>query len=262
MCPFDRQLRTAERVSGRCLGDRRHTGALWIFPPARQGAGRYRGSADGGAGVAAGRKARSIARVIVATDDERIAAPVRAAGGEAMMTSPAHQSGTDRIAEVASKDHRRHLSQRAGRSAVHRSRRSRRAGGARCVTDASIQMATLATPIADHLEWTDPNKVKVVCGAAGNALYFSRSPIPHARDGGMPAGALRHIGVYAYRRDFLMKFAALPMGVLERHRKARAVACARTWLRDQGGRVGGAVARSGYRGRPGARPQTAADSTH
>ena len=82
-------------------------------------------------------------------------------------------------------------------------------------SDASIQMATLATPIVDHLEWTDPNKVKVVCGADGNALYFSRSPIPHARDGGMPKEALRHIGVYAYRRDFLMKFAALGVGVLE-----------------------------------------------
>ncbi|HTA51211.1 MAG TPA: hypothetical protein VK757_00415, partial [Candidatus Acidoferrum sp.] len=53
----------------------------------------------------------------------------------------------------------------------------------------------------------------------GNALYFSRSPIPHARDGGMPKEALRHIGVYAYRRDFLMKFAALPMGALEKVEK-------------------------------------------
>ncbi len=85
--------------------------------------------------------------------------------------------------------------------------------------DASIQMATLATPIVDTCEWTDPNKVKVVCDADGNALYFSRSPIPHARDGGMPQEALRHIGVYAYRRDFLLKFAALPMGVLERLEK-------------------------------------------
>src|SRR5260370_39367662 len=82
-------------------------------------------------------------------------------------------------------------------------------------SDSSIQMATLATPIVDHLEWTDPNKVKVVCGADGNALYFSRSPIPNARDGGMPKEALRHIGVYAYRRDFLMKFGAHRVGALE-----------------------------------------------
>jgi 3-deoxy-manno-octulosonate cytidylyltransferase (CMP-KDO synthetase) len=80
-------------------------------------------------------------------------------------------------------------------------------------------MATLATPIIDALEWNNPSVVKVVCGADGNALYFSRSPIPHMRDGGMPKQALRHIGVYAYRRDFLLKFAALPEGVLERVEK-------------------------------------------
>jgi 3-deoxy-manno-octulosonate cytidylyltransferase (CMP-KDO synthetase) len=80
-------------------------------------------------------------------------------------------------------------------------------------------MATLATPIIDALEWNNPSVVKVVCGVDGNALYFSRSPIPHMRDGGMPKQALRHIGVYAYRRDFLLKFAALPEGVLERIEK-------------------------------------------
>jgi 3-deoxy-D-manno-octulosonate cytidylyltransferase len=159
-------------------------------------------------------KANSIARVIVATDDERIAAPVRGAGGEAMLTSPDHQSGTDRIAEVASKviadiyigvqGDQPFIAPEdldALASAMH--------------ADAHIKMGTLATPIIDQVEWTDPNKVKVVCEANGNALYFSRSPIPYARDGGMPKGALRHIGVYAYRRDFLMKFAAFGVGVLE-----------------------------------------------
>jgi len=163
-------------------------------------------------------KAKSIARVIVATDDERIAAPVRAAGGEAMMTSPAHESGTDRIAEVASKiDGDVFLSVQGDQPFIAPADLDSLAEAMR--VDASIQMATLATPIIDLLEWTDPNKVKVVCGADGNALYFSRSPIPNARDGGMPKEALRHIGVYAYRRDFLMKFAALPMGVLERIEK-------------------------------------------
>src|SRR5579863_9581353 len=159
-------------------------------------------------------KAKSIARVIVATDDERIAAPVRAAGGEAMMTSPAHESGTDRIAEVASKiGGDVFLSVQGDQPFIAPVDLDALAEAMRA--DASIQMATLATPIIDLLEWTDPNKVKVVCGADGNALYFSRSPIPNARDGGMPKEALRHIGVYAYRRDFLMKFAALPMGALE-----------------------------------------------
>ncbi len=159
-------------------------------------------------------KARSLARVIVATDDERIAAPVRAAGGDAMMTSAEHASGTDRIAEVASKIVADvYLGVQGDQPFVAPDDLDALAEAMRA--DDSIQMATLATPIVDHLEWTDPNKVKVVCGADGNALYFSRSPIPNARDGGMPKGALRHIGVYAYRRDFLMKFAALPMGALE-----------------------------------------------
>jgi 3-deoxy-manno-octulosonate cytidylyltransferase (CMP-KDO synthetase) len=159
-------------------------------------------------------KAKSVARVIVATDDERIAAPVRAVGGEAMLTSPAHPSGTDRIAEIAAKlvaDV--YLGVQGDQPFIEPSDLD--ALAAAMGSDASIQMATLATPIVDHLEWTDPNKVKVVCGADGDALYFSRSPIPHARDGGMPKEALRHIGVYAYRRDFLMKFAALGVGVLE-----------------------------------------------
>jgi 3-deoxy-manno-octulosonate cytidylyltransferase (CMP-KDO synthetase) len=159
-------------------------------------------------------KAKSVARVIVATDDERIAAAVRAAGGEAIMTSPAHQSGTDRIAEVASKVIADvYLSVQGDQPFIAPADLDALASAMR--SDASIQMATLATPIEDLADWTNPNKVKVVCGADGNALYFSRSPIPHARDGGMPKEALRHIGVYAYRREFLMKFAALAMGVLE-----------------------------------------------
>ena len=159
-------------------------------------------------------KAKSVARVIVATDDERIAAAVRAAGGEAIMTSPAHQSGTDRIAEVASKVIADvYLSVQGDQPFIAPADLDALAVAMR--SDASIQMATLATPVADWAEFTNPSKVKVVCGADGNALYFSRSPIPHARDGGMPKEALRHIGVYAYRREFLMKFAALAMGVLE-----------------------------------------------
>jgi 3-deoxy-manno-octulosonate cytidylyltransferase (CMP-KDO synthetase) len=159
-------------------------------------------------------QAKSITRVIVATDDERIAAPVREAGGEAILTSPDHQSGTDRIAEVASKVIADiYLGVQGDQPFIAPEDLDALAHAMR--SDSSIDMATLATPIADQVEWTDPNKVKVVCEANGNALYFSRSPIPYARDGGMPNGALRHIGVYAYRRDFLMKFAAFDVGVLE-----------------------------------------------
>ena len=144
--------------------------------------------------------ARSIERVIVATDDERIAAPVRAAGGEAMMTSPAHQSGTDRIAEVAGKVHADIYLNVQG-DQPFTDPRDLDAVAAPMLSDASIDMATLATPIADLEEFRNPTKVKVVCDVAGNALYFSRSPIPHARDvegcAGRSAAPHRHLCVSA-----------------------------------------------------------------
>lgn len=164
-------------------------------------------------------QARSIERVIVATDDERIAAPVRAAGGEAMITSAAHQSGTDRIAEVAGKV-RADIYINVQGDQPFTDPRDLDAVAAPMLVDASIDMATLATPIIDLDEFRNPTKVKVVCDGAGNALYFSRSPIPHGRDiEGVPPGALRHIGIYAYRREFLLKFASLPQGKLEQLEK-------------------------------------------
>ncbi len=163
-------------------------------------------------------KAHSIDRVIVATDDGRIRDSVTAAGGEAIMTSPAHQSGTDRIAEVAGKIRAGvYINVQGDLPFIDPADLDALAAPMRA--DESIAMATLATPIADAHEWNNPNVVKVVCGFDGNALYFSRSPIPHPRDGGIPRQALRHIGVYAYRRDFLLKFASLEQGVLERIEK-------------------------------------------
>jgi 3-deoxy-manno-octulosonate cytidylyltransferase (CMP-KDO synthetase) len=163
--------------------------------------------------------ARSIERVIVATDDERIAAPVRQVGGEVMMTSAAHQSGTDRIAEVARKVHGDIYLNVQG-DQPFTDPRDLEAVIAPMLHDSTIEMATLATPIADLEEFRNPTKVKVVCDASGNALYFSRSPIPCARDfEGVPPGALRHIGVYAYRRDFLLRFAALSPGKIEQLEK-------------------------------------------
>ena len=163
-------------------------------------------------------KAQSLSRVVVATDDERIAAPVREAGAEAIMTSVAHLSGTDRIAEVATLIHADvYVNVQGDLPFIEPADLDALVAPMRA--DETISMATLATPIIDALEWNNPSVVKVVCGADSNALYFSRSPIPHMRDGGMPRNALRHIGVYAYRRDFLLKFAALPEGVLERVEK-------------------------------------------
>ena len=165
------------------------------------------------------RKARMLSRVIVATDDERIARTVRQAGGEAEMTSSAHQSGTDRIAEVASRIPADiYVNVQGDQPFIAPEDLDALAAAMR--TDAALAMATLATPIRDLEEWHNPNKVKVVCDDRGVALYFSRSPIPFLRDGaGVPPNALRHIGVYGYRRDFLLKFASLPPGVLEQIEK-------------------------------------------
>ena len=164
-------------------------------------------------------RARMLDRVVVATDDERIARAVGAAGGDAMMTSPAHASGTDRIAEVAGRI--------AGAIYVNVQGDLPFIEGADLDAlvapmraEAGIAMATLATPIADVEEWRNPNVVKVVCDRRGDALYFSRAPIPWPRDGGEPPpAARRHIGVYAYRRDCLLQFAELEQGVLERLEK-------------------------------------------
>jgi 3-deoxy-manno-octulosonate cytidylyltransferase (CMP-KDO synthetase) len=164
------------------------------------------------------RQARSLERVIVATDDDQIALAVREAGGEAEMTASTHQSGTDRIAEVAGRIHADvYLNVQGDQPFI--APQDLDALAAPMLADPSLAMATLATPIIDDEEWYNPNKVKVVCDARGDALYFSRSPIPFARDGGRPDIALRHIGVYGYRRDFLLAFAALEPGVLEQLEK-------------------------------------------
>ena len=164
------------------------------------------------------RRARSLERVIVATDDERIAHAVRAAGGEAEMTASTHQSGTDRIAEVAARiDAEIYLNVQGDQPFIAPEDLDALVAPMRA--EPALAMATLATPITDREEWYNPNKVKVVCDARGDAIYFSRSPIPFARDGGVPAVARRHIGVYGYRRDFLLRFAALEPGVLEQIEK-------------------------------------------
>jgi 3-deoxy-manno-octulosonate cytidylyltransferase (CMP-KDO synthetase) len=164
------------------------------------------------------RRARSLERVIVATDDERIAQAVRAAGGEAEMTASTHQSGTDRIAEVAVRIAAEiYLNVQGDQPFIAPEDLDALVAPMRA--EPALAMATLATPITDREEWYNPNKVKVVCDARGDAIYFSRSPIPFARDGGVPAVARRHIGVYGYRRDFLLRFAALEPGVLEQIEK-------------------------------------------
>ena len=163
-------------------------------------------------------------QVVVATDDSRIAEAVKGYPLTVCMTSSEHPSGTDRLAECAVQlawpDNQIIVNLQGdepfappeGIRAV-----------AQTLADAGTEMATLATTIEDCETLFDPNAVKVVRDANGLALYFSRAPIPWQRDrfsrdriSTLPPGALRHIGIYAYRAGFLGRFAQLSQGWLER----------------------------------------------
>ena len=176
------------------------------------------------------RKARSLESLWVATDSERIAEAIRAAGGEAILTRADHPSGLDRVAEAAA-------------ALCDVTRRGSQADGVRDPDLAAdpvilnvqgdepflnpagldhlvrlfdrpeVRMATLAAPFAPGDDPADPNRVKVVCDRAGRALYFSRSPIPNGA--GADAPPLLHVGIYAYRLGTLRDLAALPVAPLE-----------------------------------------------
>jgi len=173
-------------------------------------------------------KARILDRVIVATDDERIVQAVRSFGGVAMMTSPKHASGTDRLAEVARRIKADLLVNVQGDLPFIHARTIASAVRPMRVNQA-IPMATVCAPIYDELEWRNPNIVKVVKNRAHFALNFSRAPIPYARNRSIDLrGAklrlrsrrrlwgYRHLGLYVYRRDFLLKFARLRPTPVER----------------------------------------------
>lgn len=148
-------------------------------------------------------------RVIVATDDERILEAVRSFGGEAMMTSPHHPSGTDRVAEVArTLDCSRILNIQGDEPEVEPDHLGMLAD----LLDGA-EMATLAAPFERPEEALLPQRVKVVIDRHHNALYFSRSPIPHPGRGGPPP--LLHLGLYGYTRDFLLRFVTLDRTPLE-----------------------------------------------
>ncbi len=163
------------------------------------------------------RRARSLSRLLVATDDHRIADAVRGFGGEAMMTPKACASGTDRLAAVAAKLACDVVVNIQGDEPflppAYLDRLTRPFH-----RNPGLQMATLSAPLpaADSL---DPNRVKVVCDQDGYALYFSRAPIPLVR-GGLRPGArppfLLHLGCYAYRRVFLLEFSRWPRSPLEK----------------------------------------------
>lgn len=170
-------------------------------------------------------KAKILDRVIVATDDRRIEAAVQDFGGEAMMTSARHASGTDRLAEVARRIHADILVNVQGDLPfIHAATISRAVAPLK--RDRQIPMATVCTPIYDEAEWQNHNIVKVLTDRAGLAMYFTRAPIPFARNdaidlrgrkpGRKRLWGYRHLGLYVYRRDFLLKFARLRPTPLER----------------------------------------------
>jgi 3-deoxy-manno-octulosonate cytidylyltransferase (CMP-KDO synthetase) len=163
------------------------------------------------------RMAERADRVIVATDDERIVKAVESFGGEARMTRPDHRTGTERVAEVAAhvegdvfvnvQGDEPLLDPVAVDTAVNA-----------LLEEPAASIATVATPIKTPADIMDPNIVKTVLDFDGNALYFSRAPIPWVRDtaGKVLARHLKHLGLYVFQRDALLEYPTLPQGDLER----------------------------------------------
>jgi 3-deoxy-manno-octulosonate cytidylyltransferase (CMP-KDO synthetase) len=168
--------------------------------------------------------ARRVGTCLVATDDERIAAAVRRFGGQAVLTRADHPSGTDRIAEVvrgrpgAADDIV--LNVQGDEPEIEPEYLDRLVARLEAAPDCPA--ATLAAPFPAGADPADPHAVKVVCDQAGRALYFSRALIPYPREAGAPLepGPWRlHLGVYAYRRAFLLALADWPPSPLERVEK-------------------------------------------
>jgi 3-deoxy-manno-octulosonate cytidylyltransferase (CMP-KDO synthetase) len=158
---------------------------------------------------------RGIDRVLVATDDERIRAAVAGFGGAVVMTAPDHRTGTDRIAEVAAGLDADVIVNVQGDLPLLDPAMVE-AAAAPLRNDAGLPMATVRTALRSRDELSNPNVVKVVTDREGYALYFSRSPLPFHRDGaGSSPLGYKHIGLYVYRRDFLLSFARLAPTPLE-----------------------------------------------
>lgn len=152
--------------------------------------------------------------VVVATDDERVRKVVEGFGGRAVMTSDRHPTGTDRLAEaVGSLDAEIVINLQADEPLIEPAMIDAAAAALTSTPGASI--GTLRKAITDEAELSNPNVVKVVVDLTGRALYFSRAAVPHARDGRRMHPAWRHIGIYAYRREALLRLAALAPTPLE-----------------------------------------------
>lgn len=170
------------------------------------------------------RAAKSVSRVVVATDDQRVASAVRTFGGDCVLTREDHPNGTSRLCEAAEKlglgdDHiivnvqgdEPEIEAETIQQVVQALIRGEH-------TAKGAAMGTVATPFGAGENPSDPNCVKVVCDHEGAALYFSRSLIPFDRDGraGPDASPLRHVGIYSYRTAFLKRYVSLPTASIER----------------------------------------------
>ncbi len=163
--------------------------------------------------------AKRVDDVCVATDDARIVDALAPYGTRVVMTRGDHLSGTDRIAEVAADSPARIVVNVQGDEPLIDPHTIDEVVDA-LESDADAAMATAARALVDPVAIKDPNVVKAVLDYAGRALYFSRAPIPYPRESaGEPTGGVRywhHVGLYAYRREFLLEFAQMPPSPLER----------------------------------------------
>jgi 3-deoxy-manno-octulosonate cytidylyltransferase (CMP-KDO synthetase) len=161
--------------------------------------------------------AKTAGRVIVATDDERIASKVREFGGEAKITRTDHRTGTERIAEVASHvDGQVFVNVQGDEPLLDPAAVD--AAVTALLEQPAAAVATVAVPIRTPADIMDPNVVKTVLDFEDNALYFSRAPIPWVRDSAHKTHArhLKHLGLYVFQREALLEYPTLPQGELER----------------------------------------------
>ena len=168
------------------------------------------------------KEAETVDRVIIATDDKRILETVEGFGGECVMTDPDLPSGTDRIASAIENQSGDIIINLQGDEPLFPGKNLDLLANV-LINNPELEMATLGYPLNNWNDVENPNVVKVVTDINNMALYFSRSPIPYLRDkhsSEFPAGLyMKHLGVYAYRRDVLQKFVSLPQSNLEKTEK-------------------------------------------
>jgi len=159
-------------------------------------------------------QANKVSKTIVATDDERILTAVRTSGGVAMLTRVDHPTGTDRLAEVAENfpDFELIINVQGDEPLVEPMVIDSLVDVFEA--DSELKMATVKKLMTDEAEIENPNNVKVVTDKTGYAMYFSRSVVPYLRNGGCPV--YKHIGIYAYKRDFLMDYSKMDSTPLEK----------------------------------------------